>query len=143
MLFGSHQVAGMRQTQCCRIYWDSKPGSKLAHSPSASSRTAAKVLAGKASGVERVRAGDHLEDLLGDLRLAGAVHRQRQRVDQLARALRGAPHRGHPRPLLRGRGLEERAVELRLEVYGQEAGQDLLRLGLVDEVAPERALLRL
>ena len=39
------------------------------------------------------------------------------------------------RALLGGRGLEQRAVDLRLEVDGQEPREDLLRFGLVDEVA--------
>ena len=90
------------------------------------------------SGIQRVRAGDDLEDLLRDLGLAGSVHRQGQGVDEFAGALRGAPHRGHPRPLLGGGGLEERAVELRLDVDRQQPFEDLLRLRLVDEVAEQR-----
>ena len=52
--------------------------------------------------------------------------------------LRGVPHRGHPRPLLRGGRLEQRAVQLGLDVDRQQPLEDLLRLGLVDEVAEER-----
>jgi hypothetical protein len=42
--------------------------------------------------------------------------------------------------VLGGGGLEERAVDRCLEVDGQQAAEDLLRLGLVDEVALERDL---
>src|SRR4051812_42953015 len=83
---------------------------------------------------ERVRARDDLEDLLRDLRLAGAVHRQRQRVDQLSRGLRRIAHRGHPGPLL-GRGrLEQRAVDLRLDVDRKQPPEDVARLRLEEEV---------
>src|SRR6266576_5396696 len=64
---------------------------------------------------EGVRAGDDLEDLLRDLGLAGAVQREREVVDQLTGVLRGVPHRGHLRGEERGRRLEQRAVDLRLE----------------------------
>jgi hypothetical protein len=69
-----------------------RPGGTIAHC----------VRASKACALtrERVRAGDHLEDLLGDLGLPGAVHRQREAVDQLARRLRGVAHRSHARSLL-------------------------------------------
>src|SRR5438128_2169651 len=93
--------------------------------------------------IQGVRSGDDLEDLLRDLRLPRAVHLERQRVDELAGALRRASHRRHARALLGGRRLEQRAVELRLEVDREQAGEDLLRLGLVDEVAPKRTLLAL
>ena len=49
------------------------------------------------SARERVRAGDDLEDLLRDLRLARAVHRERETVDQLAGVLRRVAHRRHLR----------------------------------------------
>src|SRR6266542_2566993 len=74
-------------------------------------------------------ARDHLENLLRDLRLPRAVHREREAVDQLAGRLRGVAHRRHPCALL-GRGrLEQRAVDLGLQVDGQEALEDLLGLG--------------
>src|SRR5829696_2918852 len=57
-------------------------------------------------------ARDHFQDLLGDLGLAGAVHLEGQRVDQLAGVLGRVPHRGHPRALLRRGGIEERPVDL-------------------------------
>ena len=91
-------------------------------------------------GCERVRAGDDLEDLLRDFGLASAVHGQGEAVDQLAGVLRRVAHRGHARALLRRGRLEQRTVELGLEVDGQQAGEDLLRLGLVDEVAELRPL---
>src|SRR4051794_25496092 len=53
---------------------------------------------------QRVGPGDDLEDLLGDLRLPRPVHRERERVDQLAGVLRGVAHRSHPRALLGRRG---------------------------------------
>src|SRR5580765_7258463 len=37
----------------------------------------------RTASLQGVRAGHDLEDLLGDLRLAGAVHRQRVRADEL------------------------------------------------------------
>src|SRR6476659_1976069 len=89
---------------------------------------------------QRFRAGDDLEDLLRDLRLARAVHAQRQRVDDLAGVLRCVPHRRHARALLRRRGLEQRAVDLRLDVDREQPLEDLLRLRLEDEVAAERVV---
>src|SRR5215468_6670292 len=91
---------------------------------------------------ERVRPRDHLEDLLRDLGLAGAVHGQREPVDELARVLRRVAHRAHPGSELGRGGLEQRAVELGLEVDGEQALEDLLRLRLVDKVAPHRGLVR-
>src|SRR6187402_3154041 len=86
---------------------------------------------------QRLRAADHFQDLLRDLGLAGAVHLQREAVDQLARVLRRVPHRGHPRSLLRRGRLEQCAIDLRLDVHRQQPLHDLLGLGLEDEVAPE------
>src|SRR5215831_8542881 len=96
-----------------------------------------------ASGREGVRAGDDFQDLLGDLRLPGAVHGQRQVVDQLAGVLARVPHRGHLGAVLRGGGLEEGTVELRLDVDRKEPLQDLLRFRLEDEVTTESVFLAL
>src|SRR5688500_15806324 len=60
---------------------------------------------------ERVRAGDDLEDLLGDGRLAGAVHRQGQVVDQAAGVVGGVAHRGAAGGQLGGRALQQRAED--------------------------------
>src|SRR5207244_13609180 len=49
----------------------------------------------KALGRQGVGARDHLENLLGDLGLAGSVHAESEAVDQLLRVLRGVAHRGH------------------------------------------------
>ena len=63
-------------------------------------------------------------------------------VDQLAGVLRRVSHRGHPGALL-GRGrLEQRPVELRLEVDREQPLEDLLGLRLEDEVAAQRVVLR-
>src|SRR5437870_5613867 len=75
---------------------------------------------------ERVGARDDFQDLLRDLGLARPVHREGQRVDQLARVLRGVPHRRHTRALL-GRGrLEQGPVQLRLDVNREQPDEDLL-----------------
>src|SRR5262249_821489 len=92
-------------------------------------------------GRQGVGAGDNLQDFLRDFRLAGVVHGQGQVGDQLAGVLRGAAPRGRAGTLLRGRGLEQGPVELRLDVDGQEPFEDLLRFGLVDEVAAKLRLL--
>src|SRR5438874_8839831 len=89
---------------------------------------------------EGVRAGHDLEDLLGDLGLAGAVQVERQAVDQLDRVLGGVAHRGHAGAVLGCGRLEQRAVDLGLEIDGQEPLEDLLGLGLVDEIAQQRSV---
>src|SRR5580765_1544960 len=100
-------------------------------------------LARNALAAERVSAGDDFEDLLRDLGLTCAVHREREVVDQLAGRLRGVAHRRHARALLGRGGLEQRAVDLRLEVDRQQPLEDLLRLGLEDEVADEPVVVAL
>src|SRR3954466_6831201 len=99
----------------------------------------------KASGSagQGVRPRNHFEDLLGDLGLAGAVHGEGQVVDQVAGVLRRVPHRRHLGAVLGGGRLEQRAVELRLDVDGEQPLEDLLGLGLEDEVAPEGVLVSL
>src|SRR5437588_4179055 len=64
-------------------------------------------LAGRRSGLPRqpLGSGHYFHDLLRDLRLAGAVHLQRQVVDQRAGVLRRVAHGRHPRPVLGGGGL--------------------------------------
>ena len=61
-------------------------------------------------------------------------------VDDLAGVLRGVPHRGHLRALVGGGRLEQRPVDLCLDVHGRQPREDLLGLGLEDEVAAERVV---
>src|SRR5215210_1789680 len=62
---------------------------------SMAAETVAASLAGR-----RLRAGDDLHDLLGDLGLALAVGLHGQVVEHLVGVLRGVAHRGHARPVL-------------------------------------------
>src|SRR5918998_3474367 len=82
--------------------------------------------------------GDDFHDLLGDLGLALAVHLERQIVDHLTGVLLSAAHGGHARAVLGCGRLEQRPEDRDLDVVGDEALEDLLRLRLVE---PERALL--
>src|SRR3954447_10556463 len=91
---------------------------------------------------QRFCAGDDFHDLLGDLRLARAVHLQSQVLDELAGVLGGVAHRGHARAVLGGGGLQQGAVDRDLHVVGHQALEDLLRVGLVlDERARAAVLL--
>src|ERR671934_1301382 len=80
---------------------------------------------------QRFGAGDNFHDLLGDLRLAGTVHLEREVLDDLAGVLRGVAHGGHARAQLGGGRLEQCPVERDLDVVGDEALEDLLGPGLV------------
>src|SRR5262249_19837887 len=80
---------------------------------------------------ERLCAGDDLDQLLGDHRLARAVHAQLLLPDHLAGVAGGIIHRGHARALL-GRGvLQERAERLHRNVARQQLGEDIDLVGLV------------
>jgi len=70
-------------------------------------------------------ARDDLDQLLGDVGLAGPVVDQRQPLDHVARVARGIVHGGHPRALFRGGGFEQRLVDLDGEVARQQFRQDL------------------
>src|SRR6266550_667602 len=89
-------------------------------------------------GPEGVCSGHDLEDFLGDLRLASPVHGEGEAVDELSGVLRGVSHRRHSCPVLRSGRFQEGPVELCLDVDRQEPLQDLLGLGLEDEVASHR-----
>src|SRR5919199_5343498 len=92
---------------------------------------------------QRRRAGYDLDDLARDARLADAIHVERQGLDQLARVLRRRVHRRHARALLRGDGLQERAVDLRLDEARQQAAEDLRGRLLVDVLYEGLRLTRL
>src|SRR3954469_23087563 len=80
---------------------------------------------------QRLGAGDDFHDLLGDLRLALAVHLPGQVLDQVARVRGGVSHPSHARAVIGGRGLEQRPEDRDLDVGGPEPLEDLLRIGLV------------
>src|SRR2546423_7933633 len=80
--------------------------------------------------------GNDFHDLLGDVRLALAVHLERVVLDQLRRVLRRVAHRGHARTVLRRRRLQQCAENADLDVVRDEPAKDLLRLRLVE---PERS----
>src|SRR5262245_8960048 len=79
----------------------------------------------------RLGAGDDLDQLLGDHRLAGAVVGQRLFADHLAGIAGGVVHRAHLRAVERGGVLEQRAEDLHRDVARQQLGQDFLLLRLV------------
>src|SRR3954469_25353147 len=80
---------------------------------------------------QRLGATDDFHDLLRDLRLAGAVHLQREVVDDDRRVLGGVAHRGHAGAVLGGGALQQRAVDRDLDVVGDEALEDRGGIGLV------------
>src|SRR5215207_9294585 len=89
---------------------------------------------------QSLSAADDLHDLLRDLRLAGAVHLEREVVDDVAGVVGGAAHRGHARTQLRRGRLQQRPVDRDLDVVRHEPLEDLLRLRLVldERVVPGR-----
>src|SRR3954447_10600444 len=85
----------------------------------------------RVSSLKRLGAGDDLDQLLGDHRLARAVIGERLLADHLAGVSRRVVHRAHARALL-GRGvLQECAEDLYREIARQQLGQDLVLLRLV------------
>merc|ERR1719201_1544255 len=85
----------------------------------------------------RVGAGDDLHELLGDLRLARAVHLALEAALQVLRVVRRRLHRGHTRRELRGNRFLQRAQELAVEVKRQDRIEELRRLLLEDHVRHE------
>src|SRR5882757_2204144 len=81
--------------------------------------------------LQRLGAGDDLDQFLGDIRLAQAIVAQVQLVDHLAGVARGAVHGAHARALLGGGVFQEPAEDLRGDVARQQIAQDLAFLGLV------------
>src|SRR6266540_411827 len=94
--------------------------------PSRSSRL---VAGGRA---ERLGRAHDVHDLRGDLGLTGLVRHPSQHLGQLLRVLGGGLHGPSPVRVLRRRRLEQRGVDLRDHVLGQELVQDRRGLGLED-----------
>ena len=82
----------------------------------------------------RIGVQNHLEELLGDRRLAGAVVLERELVDQLTCVLGGAVHGAHAGAHLGRDALKEHAVDLHREVPWQHRVHQLLLGGFVDEL---------
>src|SRR5580698_9625864 len=80
--------------------------------------------------LQSFRAGDDLDQFLGDHRLAGAVVFERLLADHLAGVARGVVHRRHLRAVERRRILDERAENLHREIARQKLLEDILLVGL-------------
>src|ERR1700710_2985196 len=81
--------------------------------------------------LERLGAGDDLDQLLGDHGLAGAVVDQRLLADHVAGVAGGVVHRAHLGAVERGVVFQQRAKYLYREIARQQAAQDLVFFWLV------------
>ena len=70
--------------------------------------------------LHRGGAADDLDDLFRDLRLAGAVHDERQGIDHVSRIVGGRIHGGHAGRMLGGHRLQQRAENLDTYVLRQQ-----------------------
>src|SRR5580693_7643439 len=80
--------------------------------------------------LQSFRAGDDLDQFLGDHRLAGAVVSERLLADHLAGVAGGVVHRRHLRAVERRCVLDERAENLHREIARQKLLEDILFVGL-------------
>src|SRR5690606_14981323 len=94
------------------------------------------------SGSERFSAGDDLDQLGGDLSLAGTVVLQRQGADEIARVARGVVHRGHLGAEEAGLVLQQGGQDLRRQVARQQGLEDVLfrRLILIERAGFGRSV---
>src|SRR6202451_1734995 len=95
------------------------------------------IMSSSQIGSQRFRAGDDLDQFLGDHRLASAVVSERLLADHLAGVAGGVVHRRHLRAVERRRILDERAENLHREIARQKLLEDILfvRLDLIDRAA--------
>src|SRR5262249_24143059 len=80
------------------------------------------------SALDRLSAGDDLNQLLRDVGLAGPVVNQGLLADHFACVARRAVHRAHLRAIERGVVLQQCAEDLHREVARQQAAEDLVFL---------------
>src|SRR5665213_1058008 len=80
---------------------------------------------------QRLGAGDDLDQLLGDHRLAGSVVDQGLLADHVAGVAGGVIHRAHLRAVERGVIFQKRAEDLHREIARQQPAQDLVFLRLI------------
>ena len=81
--------------------------------------------------LERLGAGDDLDQFLGDHRLTRAVVSERLLADHLAGIARGIVHRAHARALLGGGVFQKRAEHLHRQIARQKLGEDFVLFRLV------------
>src|SRR5262245_5113295 len=81
---------------------------------------------------QRLGTADDVEQLLGDPLLPRLVVADGQGADQVFRVLGRRLHRGHPRPVLARRRLEQRPVDPDLDVLRQQRVEDRGRVGLIE-----------
>src|SRR4051794_12059869 len=81
--------------------------------------------------LESLGPGDDLDQLAGDVGLAGAVVVQRQPVDHVTGVARGIVHRGHLAGIEAGSAFQHGAVDLDRQVARQQRGEDRLLARLV------------
>src|ERR1044072_5999670 len=77
------------------------------------------------SALDRLSAGDDLDQLLRDLGLTGSVVNQGLLANHLAGIAGRTVHRAHLRAIERGVVFQQRAEDLHREVARQQAGEDL------------------
>src|SRR3954452_10274913 len=80
---------------------------------------------------DRLGAGDDLDQLLGDLGLTGSVVDLGLLADHFAGIAGSVVHRAHLSTIERRVVFEQRAEHLHGDVARQQAGEDLVLLGLV------------
>mmetsp|Transcript_2107 Transcript_2107/g.8296 ORF Transcript_2107/g.8296 Transcript_2107/m.8296 type:complete len:366 (+) Transcript_2107:51-1148(+) len=100
-------------------------------------RFLSRVANARALALERGRAGDDLDELRGDGRLARAVVEQRELPEHVLGVLRGVLHRLHPRPELGRAVFQERVVHHHAHVELREVQQELRALGALHLVLVE------
>ena len=81
--------------------------------------------------LDRLGAGDDLDQLLGDLGLTGSVVDLGLLADHFAGVAGGVIHRAHLRAVERGVVFQQRAEDLHREIARQQAGEDLVLFRLV------------
>src|SRR5580704_11416474 len=115
------------------ITWVMRPVATPCGSVSAGLVASIVAMCGLGSRLKRLGAGDDLDQLLGDLRLAGSVHDQGQAGDHVAGVAGGVVHSRHLGGVEAGVILEHGGEQLHADVARQQGGEDgfLVRLVLV------------
>src|SRR5215472_9449646 len=81
----------------------------------------------------------NFDNFFRDLRLARAVHRERQRLDHVTGIVSRRLHRGHARGMLGRNRFQQRVKNLTADVLRQQRSEQLLRWLLVDVIDSGRS----